>query len=165
MGRRPSLFGWDPPGTYRQPPRAPSLAGMRRLLLAAALTAALAGCGGEEEAAAPAAPAARSADERAIAATLERYAAAVRAGDARTICTKLLAPAVIETVEAAGGDCERDLMAERIAEGGKGYRLTVRSIEVRGDRATARTEAVERDGPRAVTQPLVRAGGGWRLSS
>jgi ketosteroid isomerase-like protein len=135
---------------------------MRRLLLAAALTAALAGCDGEEEAAAPAA---RSADERAIAATLERYAAAVRAGDARTICTQLLAPAVIETVEAAGGDCERDLMAERIAEGGSEYRLTVRSIEVRGDRATARTEAVERDGPRAVTQPLVRTGGGWRLSS
>jgi hypothetical protein len=31
-------------------------------------------------------------------------------------------------------------------------------------RATARTEAVERDGPRVVTQPLVRAGGGWRLT-
>ena len=71
---------------------------------------------------------------------------------------------MLEKVERAGGDCERDLIAERIAEGGPRYRLTVRSIAVRGDRATARIEAVERDGRRSVVQPLVRAGGGWRLS-
>jgi ketosteroid isomerase-like protein len=133
---------------------------MRRVLIAAALAAVLAGCGGSEEEQAPAA----TADERAIAATLQRYAEAVRARDARTICTELLAPDVIEQVATAGGECERDLIAERIAEGGPGYRLTVRSIEVAGDRATARTIAVERDGPRSVAQPLVRVSGGWRLS-
>ena len=141
------------------------------LLLAVTATAALAGCGGDREEVAKPAPApaatapAGSPDERAVADTLERYAAAVRAGDARTICTELLDPAVLETVRKAGGDCERDLIAKRIAEGGPGYELTVSSIEVRGDRATARTRAVERDGPRSVVQPLVRAGGGWRLSS
>ena len=128
------------------------------LLLA---TAVLAGCG-DEEAAAPAAGG--SAQERAVARALERYAAAVRAGDAHAICAELLDPAVLETVERAGGDCERDLIAERIADGGPGYRLTVRSIDVTGDRATARIRAVERDGSRSVVQPLVRAGGGWRLS-
>ncbi len=142
-----------------------------RLLLALAATAALAGCGGDDEEAAKPAPApaataaAGSRDERAVAKTLERYAAAVRAGDARMICTELLDPAVLETVQEAGGDCERDLIAKRIAEGGPSYELTVSSIEVTGDRATARTRAVERDGPRTVVQPLVRAGGGWRLSS
>ena len=172
MGRRPSLFGWDQPGTYRRGAAAPSLEDMRipRPLLALAATAALAGCGGDREEVARPAPApaatavAGSADERAVADTLERYAAAVRAGDARTICTELLDPAVLETVRKAGGDCERDLIADRIAEGGPGYRLTVRSVAVTGDRATARTEAHERDGARAVVQPLVRAGGGWRLS-
>lgn len=124
---------------------------------AAVVIALLAGCGsGDDETAAPA--------TKAVADTLERYAAAVRAGDARTICKELLDPSVLATVEEAGGDCERDLIAERIAEGGPGYRLDVRSIEVDGDRATARTEATERDGKRAVVQPLVRTGDGWRLS-
>jgi len=130
------------------------------LLLVVALTAALAACGDAEEQV----PAPSPADERAIAETLERYAAAVRAGDARTICAELLARSVLATVEEAGGDCEHDLMADRIAEGGPGYRLTVRSIAVAGDRATARTRVVERDGARSVVQPLVRAGDGWRLS-
>jgi hypothetical protein len=141
---------------------------LRPLLLAAAAWALLAGCGDREQPAAgtTAAPAAAgSPDRRAVAETLERYAVAVRAGDARTICAELLAPAVLATVKEAGGDCERDLMADRIAEAGPDYRLEVRSIEIRGDRATARTESVEADGTRTVTQPLVRAGGGWRLSS
>lgn len=102
---------------------------------------------------------------RAVRRTLERYAAAVRAGDARTICTELLAPSVLATVEAAGGDCERDLIADRIAEGGRGYRIVVRSVRVVGDRATAATEVVETDGPRAGVQRLERSGGDWRLAA
>jgi ketosteroid isomerase-like protein len=136
-----------------------------RLPAAAAAIALLAGCGsGAEETAAPTPAPAATAAATAVADTLERYAAAVRAGDARTICTELLDPSVLATVEDAGGDCERDLIAERIAEGGPRYRIDVRSIEVDGDRATARTEATERDGRRSVVQPLVRTGGGWRLS-
>jgi len=148
---------------------------MRPLLAAAVVCAALAGCGGEDTDETPASGGAEriaatptpagTAEERAVARTLERYAAAVRAGDARTICAELLAPAVVATAKAAGGDCEHDLMADRIAEGGPGYRLEVRSIEIAGDRATAETESVEADGPRAVTQPLVLVRGRWRLSS
>jgi hypothetical protein len=139
---------------------------VRMLLSAAAACAVLAGCGddGEQPAQAPAAPAGTP-DERAVAETLSRYAAAVRAGDGRTICAELLAPEVLATVRSAGGDCERDLIADRIEEGGPDYRLEVRSIDVEGDRATAQTRSLEADGPRAVTQPLVRVGGEWRLSS
>jgi hypothetical protein len=141
------------------------------LLLLACL--ALAGCGGDDErAAAPAAATATatatpagSPDEQAIRATLDRYAAAVRAGDAATICAELLAPEVLATVEQAGGDCARDLIADRVAEGGPDYALEIESIAVQGDRATAKTRAVETDGPRTGTQPLVRVDGGWRLSS
>jgi hypothetical protein len=144
-------------------------ASIRLLPAVVAACVVLAGCGGDEERPAPAqtpAPTPQgSPDERAVAETLERYAAAVRAGDARTICAELLAPAVLRKVEAAGGDCERDLMADRIAEGGPDYRLEVRSIAIDGDRATAETESLEADGPRPVTQPLVRAAGEWRLSS
>ena len=130
------------------------------------LCAVLAGCGAEaERVTAPSATPAGSPDEQAIRATLDRYAAAIRAGDAATICTDLLAPEVLETVKRAGGDCARDLMADRVAEGGPDYALEVGAITVDGDRATAQTQAMERDGPRSAAQPLVRVGGGWRLSS
>ena len=89
----------------------------------------------------------------------------MRAGDADLICSKLLAPEVLATVKEAGGDCARDLMADRIAEAGPDYALDVRSVHVAGDRATAATRAVETDGTREVRQPLVRVGGGWRLST
>ena len=94
---------------------------------------------------------------------LRRYAAATREGDARTICRELLAPAVLARVERAGGSCERDLIAPRIAEGGPDYAIAVRSITVQGDRAIAEVGAEERDGPRETRQPLVRGRDGWRL--
>lgn len=109
-------------------------------------------------------PAATSGPERAaVAATLRRYAAAVRAGDARTICRDLLAREVRTRVEAAGGSC-RDLVAPRIDEGGPQYGIAIRSISVSGDRALARITASERDGARDSRQALVREGGDWRLS-
>jgi hypothetical protein len=137
-----------------------------RTALLLLLCVVLAGCGEDvKRVAAPSATPAGSPDERAIRQTLDRYAAAIRAGDATMICAELLAPEVLETVERAGGDCARDLMADRVAEGGPDYALEVGAITVDGDRATAQTEAIERDGPRAAAQPLVRVGGGWRLSS
>jgi ketosteroid isomerase-like protein len=145
----------------------------RRLaVLVGACVLLAAGCGDDAErtatppaatAASPAAGAGR--DERAIRATLQRYAAAVRAGDAELICAKLLAPEMIATVKEAGGDCARDLMAARIAEAGPDYALDVRSVRITGDRALAATRAVETDGTRVVRQPLVRVGRDWRLST
>ncbi len=153
------------------------------MLIAVLAAAALAGCGDGDArpaasatptatstptaTAAPAAdPAATSGPEgRAIAATLRRYAAAVRAGDARTICRDLLARAVLARVEAAGGSCARHLVAPRIDEGGPQYGIAIRSISVSGDRAVARITASERDGARDSRQPLVREAGGWRLSA
>jgi len=148
---------------------------MRRALAPALLAAWLAGCGGTEPAprtasspaptasasaaaSATASPAA-NAESEAVAAAIERYAAAVRAGDERTICTQLLSRKVLERVRTAGGDCERDLIAGAVADGGPGYRIEVQSIDVSGDTATARTRAIERDGPRTQAQPLVREGG------
>jgi hypothetical protein len=157
---------------------------MRRLLIAL-LAAALAGCGDcrsdpaardtatparTPEATATATPtteaaATSSPEQEAVADALRRYAAAVRAGDARTICRELLAREVTERVERAGGSCERDLMGPRIEEGGPGYAIGVTSIDVQGDRAVAQITAGERDGPRDTRQPLVRERGGWRLAA
>lgn len=156
---------------------------MRRTLTAILATALLAGCGGGDEPAAratstprgtatpaetatatPAAGTASDADGKAVKAALRRYAAAVRAGDARTICRKLLATEVTEPIKQAGGSCERDLLGPRIEEAGPDYSIAVASISVLGDRATAQITATERDGPRETRQLLVRERGAWRLA-
>jgi hypothetical protein len=157
---------------------------MRRPLIAVLAAALLAGCGdgGADPAAratstatqspaatATAAPttdpaATRGPEQEAVADALNRYAAAVRSGDARTICRELLAREVTERVEAAGGSCERDLMGPRIEEGGPDYAIGIASIAVTGDRAVARITAGERDGPRDTRQLLVRERGAWRFA-
>lgn len=151
---------------------------MRRPLIALLAAALLAGCGdgGADPAArATATPtstptetatptSSRGPEQEAVADALNRYAAAVRGGDARTICRELLAREVTERVESAGGSCERDLMAPRIEEGGPDYAIGIASIVVTGDRAVEQITASERDGPRDTRQPLVRERGGWKLA-
>jgi hypothetical protein len=148
---------------------------MRRMLVATILVLCAAGCGdGDAEAprASTPAPAATttaaaagtvSADDP-VAAAIERYAAAVRAGDAATICSDLLSRAVLERVKSAGGDCERDLIADAVAAGGPSYKVVVESVQSAGSSATARTRVTDRRGTRAQTQPLVREGGRWKLT-
>lgn len=99
-----------------------------------------------------------------VAAAIERYAAAVRAGDAKTICSELLSEEVLERVKTAGGSCERDLIADAIARGGPGYKLVVESVLLDGSRATARTRVTDPEGTQTQTQPLVREGESWKLS-
>src|SRR3954454_12118866 len=154
---------------------------MRRSFIAVLAAAVLAGCGDDPGSTARSAPTpgatathtptptatreATAATTRPIATVLRRYAAAVRAADARTICRDLLARSVVERVERVGGDCARTLIAPRIEEGGPDYAIAVRSVSVDGARAVARITARERDGSRDSRQPLVREGGGWRLGA
>ena len=163
----------------------PTMWPMRAPLIAVLTTAALAGCGGgggdpaaratatatptptgtaTATATATFDPATASGPERAIADLLRRYAAAVRAGDARTICRELLEPSISEVAEQAGGTCERNLMGPRIREAGPDYAIDIASIEVAGDLAVARITATERDGPRESRQAVSRDGGAWRLA-
>jgi ketosteroid isomerase-like protein len=126
------------------------------------LSFALAGCG-DAAPAPPAATPARSADERAIRQTLERYVAAVRANDPRAVC-RLTAREVLATIDAIGTDCET-MIADQVAEGGPRFALTTESIQVSGDYAMTRGRAVESDGPRSGDQPLVRERGRWLLTT
>jgi hypothetical protein len=148
---------------------------MRRMLLAMVLVLCAAGCGDSDAepprasspaptATAGAAAAATVSPTDPVAAAIERYAAAVRAGDAATICSDLLSRAVLERVKSAGGDCERDLIADAVAAGGPAYKVVVESVQFSGSDATARSQVTDRRGTRAQTQPLVREGGRWKLT-
>lgn len=143
-----------------------------RFALVMLLAIVLAACGDEQGA--PRAPskaslrsplAAADPERLEIMGVLARYERAIRARDAETICTRLLSRGVRGVIDRAGGDCERDLIADAIAGGGSRYRLMVTSIAVRGDRATARTRVTDREGTEDRSQPLVRERGRWLLTT
>jgi hypothetical protein len=135
---------------------------MRPVITAVLAAAALAACGGAAQEQ-PKATATAGGDEGAIRATLARYQAAVRANDAKTICTRLMSRELRDFVERSKLACE-EIFGGQIAKGGPKYAIAVKSIEITGDRAVVKSRAVERDGPRTSTQPLVREGGRWLLT-
>ena len=94
---------------------------------------------------------------------LKRYEQATRANDPRGVCA-VTAREVIDEIEAFGTTCE-SVVADQTKEGGPKYTLTTTSVEVRGDRAMTRGRAVESDGPRDGSQPLVRERGRWLLTT
>ena len=105
-----------------------------------------------------------SGDEAAIRHTIDRYAAAVRANDVKTICNELMGAEIRDVGKSTGVSCE-ELWGDQIAKGGPRYEITIDSISINGDRAIVKSHAVEQDGgPRADTQPLTRIGGRWLLT-
>ena len=126
---------------------------MRRPLLLVAAAAALAGCGSSGPS-----------DEELVARTVTSFGRATAARDYRTLCDRLLAPALVEKVEQIGLPCTE---AMRTALGEvKDPRLTVGKVTVDGDRASAdiRTSA-SGQAPSRDTLELQRVGGSWRIAS
>jgi hypothetical protein len=126
---------------------------VRRPLLLVAAAAALAGCGSSGPS-----------DEELVARTVTSFGRATAARDYRTLCDRLLAPALVDKVEQIGLPCTE---AMRTALGKvKDPRLTVGKVTVQGDRASAdiRTSA-SGQAPSRDTLELQRVGGSWRIAS
>lgn len=125
---------------------------MRRLTIAVLplLVVAAAGCGNDQAAA--------------VRSTLTRFAQATARQDYRTLCRQVLAPSLIRNVEQIGLPCE--IALSRALGSVHQPRLVVRSVNVHGDRATARvhTTAANQQ-PLDGTVGLQRLGGQWRVSS
>ena len=126
---------------------------VRRLLVAGiVLLAGSSGCGGG------------ASDEEQVHTAVQAFAEATAAKDYQRLCDELLAPKLVEEVEAAGLPCE---VALKQGLGDvKEPKLTIGHVTVDGDSATAdvRTSAAG-EAPSRDTLKLTRIHGRWRIAS
>ena len=125
---------------------------MRCFALAAVLL--VAGCGGED----------KPSDADQVRATLVQFGKATSAHDYKTMCTRLLAPNLLDKLRQVGLACEQAL--EQGLGEVKSPQLSVGKVTVNGDTATAevRTSA-EGQTPSTDTVQLRRVDGSWRIAS
>jgi hypothetical protein len=100
----------------------------------------------------------------AVKAKVEQYASATRRHDYKTICGKVLAPTLVQRLEAYGVGCER---AMSIAYGSvKDAALGVGKVTVSGKSASVIVLSLAADQPSSLrTIRLVNTSQGWRISS
>ena len=130
---------------------------MRRALFAVALLAIpLAGCS-----AAPSSKSKFKGEAQKVAGVVDDLAAAGRAGDAKKICTEILAHQLVQELRSAGGDCQSEMKAA--IQDASDYDLQVTSVKVTGANATARVR--QGDDGQTATFSFVKESGDWRASA
>ncbi|MGH2945863.1 MAG: hypothetical protein ACRDPC_06300 [Solirubrobacteraceae bacterium] len=102
--------------------------------------------------------------EEQVRSTVAEFGRATEAKDYQTLCDRLLAPALVEEVEAIGLPCEAAM--RQALEDVREPRLTIGRVEVDGERASAdvRTAAAGQE-PSRDTLELVLVGESWKISS
>jgi hypothetical protein len=130
---------------------------MRRALLALALLAVpLAGC-----TAAQTSKSKFKGEAGKVAAVVDDLAAAGRTGNAKKICSDILARQLVAELKSAGGDCESEMKAA--IQDASDYDLKVNSVKVTGGSATARVQ--QGDKGRVATFSFIKEKGDWRASA
>jgi len=103
-------------------------------------------------------------DEEQIRSTLTAFGRATGERDYAALCERILAPALVETVERIGLPCEQAL-----AKGFEDVRepqLSVGAVTIKDDTATAQVRSsAEGQEPSEDTVDLVRVGDAWRIQS
>ena len=105
-------------------------------------------------------------ERRAVAQTIEDLQKAGRDDDAKTICDDLLAKPVVARLQARPGakkDCATALGDS--LDDADTFEMTVKSVTITGDRATAVVRSDAGDKDRTDTLSLVREGSAWKLAS
>jgi len=102
--------------------------------------------------------------EEQVRSTVTEFGRATAAKDYQALCDRLLAPSLIEEVEAIGLPCE--VAMRQGLEDVREPRLTIGRVEVREDRASAevRSSAAGEE-PSRDTLELVNVDGTWKISS
>ena len=133
---------------------------MSRRLAIAALAAAvpvLAACGGSSSSTED-----FQGTEKQVAQVVEDLSDAGRDKDAKRICERLLAPAVVQQLKATRRDCVAAV--DGALDDADNFDLSVTDVTVNGNRASAKVESGG-DEDEVETLQLVRVGNGWRLAS
>jgi hypothetical protein len=127
------------------------------LALPAALAVALTGCAGQQASSAGN----FKGDQKAVAQTLDDLAKAARDGDEKTVCTQILARALVSALDAHGG-C-RPVVYRQLKQADLPT-LDVKSVAVHGRAATARVTSKVSGHDQTQTVTLVNEAGRWRVS-
>src|SRR5262249_1709511 len=82
-------------------------------------------------------------------------------GDAKRICTDILAKQLVTELKSAGGNCETEM--DRALKDASDYDLQGRSVKVDGKTATAQVR--QGKAGKTATFTFVQEGGAWRASA
>jgi hypothetical protein len=133
----------------------------RALLPAAIVAVALAGCAAQSSS--NDSTGKFRGDQRLVANTVEDFQSAASKGDQVKICRDLLAKSLVDQYARHGGTCDKAV--DGALKDTDTFGLTVESVAISGQQATARVTADrgKKDVQRTLT--LVKQGPGWRISA
>jgi hypothetical protein len=103
----------------------------------------------------------KNTDQAAIAKLVDDLASAGRAGNAKKICTEILAKQLVDELKSAGGNCEQEL--KRAIDDAQDFNLKVDDVKVNGTTATAQVR--QGDSKKVATFAFVKERAGWRASA
>jgi hypothetical protein len=92
----------------------------------------------------------------------EDFESAASKGDQDQVCSDFLAKDLVDTFAKHGGTCEKAVDAA--LKDTDSFGLTVESVTINGQQATARVKADRGDKDVIRTLTLVKQGTGWRIS-
>jgi hypothetical protein len=101
-------------------------------------------------------------DQRQVASAVEDLESAAANGDEAEICGQLLATRLVDRLSARGRDC-RTAVQDALDDADTSD-LTVESVRITGDTATARIKEETGDPDRDVTVGLVRERSRWKIA-
>jgi len=135
-----------------------------RVLIALALiAAALSGCGASSSTTDDSSGDFQG-EQRLVANAIEDLEAAAADDDAAKLCRELLATELVRRLEGAGaGDCGQAVT--RALDSSDAVGLTVESVRLDGQRATATVTQETGDRDRRTTIGLVKQRGGWKVTT
>ena len=104
-----------------------------------------------------------SGEQKQVADVVEKLQSAGETGDAKEICDDILAPSLSDQIKAAGSSCEQEL--DKAIKDADDFDLTVESVTVNGNTATAKVKGRDRGADRVRTFQFERDGSTWRATN
>ena len=101
-------------------------------------------------------------ERHAVAQTISNLQSHATALEAKKICGEDLASATVARLDTAAGGCKKAI--ETQLKEIDSFEVTVGSVQISGDKATARVKSIHTGKNRVDTLTLVREGGRWKIS-